>query len=131
MKSSEGADLPENKALKGLFRFQRPKYNAKPTEVDGFRFDSKAEAAFYEVLRDDPAVLHVDVHPIATLAPGDRVKLDFLVWYIDGVVEYVDVKGARKTRAASEFRRIMKRWKHPGAALRAVCRKGRKWVAWS
>jgi len=113
-----------------VFTFSRPKYHAIPTTVDGHRFDSKLEAAYYEHLSLDPAVLHIDIHPVATIGHGDRVKLDFLVWYASGVVVYVDVKGATKTRAASEFRRVQKRWRHPAAALVAVTKVRGIWQKW-
>lgn len=106
---------------------RRPvKYGNKRQSVDGHNFDSKAEAAYYALLKLDPDVLHIDVHPIATLGYGDRVRLDFLVWYKTGPAEYVDVKGPRQTRSAAEFRRVQKRWNHP-VLLRAVCmdRRGR------
>jgi len=115
------------------WRFARPKYNAVRTEVDGFKFDSKMEAEYYGVLQlqvKAGVVLHVDIHPSATIAPGDRRTLDFLVWYADGRVEFVDVKGARKTRAASEFRRLQRRWRHPCATLRAVTKQKGGWQDW-
>ncbi len=116
------------------YKWRRPKYNAVPQTVDGFKFDSKMEAEFYRylmVLKGEEAIIHVEVHPFATLGPGDRVKLDFLVFWADGSLEYVDVKGARATRAASEFRRLQKRWSHPVAPLRAVTLHRGKWLDWS
>jgi hypothetical protein len=115
------------------WRFTRNKYNAVPTEVDGFRFDSKMEADYYKyllLLQRAGDILHIDVHPSATVGLGDRHTLDFLVWYPDGRVEFIDVKGARKSRAASEFRRLQRRWRHPAAALRAVTKKGAGWIDW-
>lgn len=121
--------------MKAHAHLRRPlKYRNKPQVIDGHRFDSKAEAAYYQLLKLDPRVNHIDVHPIATLGFGDRVRIDFLVWYsgADGIeAEFVDVKGPRKTKSASEFRRMQKRWDHP-IQLRAVCmdRRGRfgEWV---
>ena len=115
------------------YRFNRPKYHAVPTKLDGFTFASKAEAEYYAhlcLLRKAGEVLHVDVHPVFTLGPGDKVRLDFLVWYPDGTVEGIDVKGARRTKAASEFRRMARRWNHPAVTLKAVCRKGKAWGNW-
>lgn len=115
------------------YRFSPAKYNAVPTTLDGHRFASKVEADYYAelcLLKKAGVVLHVDVHPVFTLGPGDKVRLDFLVWYKDGTVDGVDVKGARKTRAASEFRRMAKRWNHPAVRLVAVTRKGKSWSDW-
>lgn len=115
------------------FRFAPPKYRAIRTELDGFNFASKVEAAYYAhlmLLKKAGEVLHVDVHPVFTIGPGDRVRLDFLVWNKDGTVDGVDVKGSSKTRAASEFRRVMKRWNHPAVRLVAVTRKGKSWSDW-
>ncbi len=104
----------------------KPKYCNTPTRIDNHTFDSKAEAAYYQLLKLDPEVLHIDVHPYATLGPGDRHCIDFLVWYADRTCEFVDVKGPRKTSSAAVFRRLLKRWNHP-VPLHAVCidRRGR------
>ena len=115
------------------FRFSPAKYHAKPETVDGFRFASKVEAAYYRelmLLQRTGEVLHVDVHPVFTLGPGDRVRLDFTVWYKNGEVHGVDVKGASASRAGQEFRRTMQRWRHPAVELKAVCWRKKRWVAW-
>ncbi len=106
------------------------KYHNKPQVVDGFHFDSKAEAAYYQMLKLDPIVAHIDVHPFYTLGHGDRVCIDFQVWYQNGAVEAIDVKGSTKTKAASDFRRIQKRWHHPFTKLRAVCLKRGRFEEW-
>lgn len=102
--------------------------------LDGFVFDSKAEMEYYLFLTKTLAsafeyqdhVLHVDVHPKVTLGPGDRVEVDFLVWYEDGRVEFIDVKSTIPHRLA-EFKRLQKRWRHPGGPLIGIIRKGKQW----
>jgi hypothetical protein len=42
---------------------RRSKYNARKVVVDGVRFDSQAEADYYEKLRDDPAVEDLRLQP--------------------------------------------------------------------
>lgn len=116
------------------FRFTRQKYNAKPTERDGFRFDSMIEADYYDTLKQYAQVgevLHIDVHPVITLSDGVRKTFDFMVWRKDGSVVVVDVKGGRTTAGASAFRGVMKRWNHPGAELMAITRQRKAWIPWT
>jgi hypothetical protein len=83
------------------------KYNAKPTTVDGIRFDSKREAAYYCQLK-----LRVHFKEVAYflrqvpihLPGGTRLVVDFLEVHTDGSLLYVDVKG-RETDAFKIKRR--------------------------
>ena len=116
------------------FRFTRQKYNAKPTERDGFRFDSMIEADYYDCLKQqrlDGYLLHIDVHPVITLSDGVRKTFDFMAWWSDGRVIVYDVKGGKKTAGASAFRGVMKRWAHPGAELVAMTRHRGNWIEWT
>ena len=115
------------------FRFRSHKYHVGDKagrSVDGFVFDSKTEMEYYLFLVGamegfgDP--IHVDVHPKATLGPGERVEVDFLVWYIDGRVEWIDVKSTIPHRLA-EFKRLQKRWRHPAGPLIGIIKKGKLW----
>lgn len=107
------------------------KFKAKPVILDGIRFDSKAEAEFYQLLKADPSVFHIDVHPTVTLPGGIRFKPDFMI-FCQGPkgqqgVECVEVKGAM----LQDFRRMRKLFDqcHPCAPLK-VMRKTRKgWEA--
>lgn len=82
------------------------KYNAKKTEVDGIKFDSKAEADFYgylKYLKKSKMISSVERQKRIVILPsyeieGRKVRAvhyiaDFVITYIDGEVEYVDVKG--------------------------------------
>lgn len=74
----------------------RHKFHAKPTEFDGIRFDSKGEARLYQRLKLQQAagsvlffLRQVPIH----LPGGTRLVIDFLVFYADGTVKFLDFKG--------------------------------------
>ena len=129
------------------FRFRAHKYSIAPAaqrRVDGFTFDSKVEMEYYlwldavrksgvcALVDETPMrILHVDVHPKVTLGPGDRVEPDFLVWYADGRVEFIDCKGSHPDpKRLAEFRRLQRRWRHPAGPLVGIVqvRGGRGWT---
>ena len=81
-------------------KFRPHKYNAKPTHVDGIRFDSKKEAQRYRELKirrdsEDGDVLfflrQVPIH----LPGGVVLRIDFLEFHRDGSVHFTDSKGMR------------------------------------
>jgi hypothetical protein len=76
--------------------FKRHKYNAKPTEVDGIRFDSKKEAEYYSTLKlrvkAGDVLFFLRQVPIH-LPGGTKLVIDFLEFHADGSVHFVDVKG--------------------------------------
>ncbi|HUX00093.1 MAG TPA: DUF1064 domain-containing protein [Phycisphaerae bacterium] len=96
---------------------RRSKYGNVPTWVDGFRFDSKAEARRYETLVRLQAAGEVDwfcLQPTFILAGGVQYRADFIVCRPKGVlcypdVEVEDVKGgqATKTKAYRIKKRLM------------------------
>lgn len=72
------------------------KYGAKPTEVDGIRFDSKAEANYYLELKARVAAGAVAyfLRQVPIHLPGrTRYVVDFQVFEACGRVRYIDVKG--------------------------------------
>ena len=119
------------------YRVRLHKYSIAPAaqrRADGFTFDSRGEMEYYLYLLAGirmlagnlpTLVLHVDVHPKVTLGPGDRCEPDFLVWYADGRVEFLDVKGTDPKRLA-EFRRLQARWRHPAGPLVGILRDGKR-----
>lgn len=78
----------------------RSKYSAKKTVVDGITFDSKKEAKYYcdlKILKQKGEVL-MFLRQVPFHLPGGVIyRLDFLVFWADGRVQFVDVKGF-KTR---------------------------------
>lgn len=72
------------------------KYHNHPVTVDGIRFDSKKEAAYYQQLKLRQAAGEVSywLHQVPIRLPGGtRYVVDFQVHLADGRVLYVDVKG--------------------------------------
>lgn len=79
------------------------KYGAVATVVDGIRFDSKREAAYYTQLKLRVQLgevryflRQVPIH----LPGGTRLVVDFLEVHADGSLHYVDAKG----RQTKEFK---------------------------
>ena len=74
----------------------RHKFNAKPTEVDGIRFDSKKEARYYQELllrqRAGEVVFFLRQTPFH-LPGGVTYRVDFQEFHASGEVRFVDVKG--------------------------------------
>lgn len=79
------------------------KYGAKKVERHGIKFDSKAEADYYDYLQTLPNVKTIELQPKFVLQPAFEKKgkrwlainyvADFRVTYTDGTVEVIDVKG--------------------------------------
>lgn len=72
------------------------KYNASPQNVDGHRYDSKAELAYARKLDADKAsgLLVQYLRQVPFHLPGGvKYVCDFLVFNSDGEVRFVDVKG--------------------------------------
>lgn len=74
----------------------RHKFNAKKTECDGIRFDSKLEASFYMHLKLQQRagivlffLRQVPIH----LPGGTKLVVDFQVFYTDGSCRFLDTKG--------------------------------------
>lgn len=82
--------------------YYRPKhkYNAVRTELDGIKFASKKEARYYQQLkilkRNGDVVFFLRQVPFH-LSGGSGVKYvcDFQVFWSDGTVTFIDVKGFR------------------------------------
>lgn len=75
---------------------RRSKYNARPTTIDGWRFQSKAEAEYYHynTVRITAGELLYQLRQVPFHLPGKLVyRVDFMECYPDGRLRYVDVKG--------------------------------------
>lgn len=74
------------------------KYNAKITIHDGIRFDSQKEAKYYEQLKMAQKIGRVlfFLRQIPIHLPGGvTMRVDFQVFYTNGTVRFIDVKGMR------------------------------------
>jgi len=77
-------------------KFKRHKYGAKPTEVDGIKFGSKREAAYYSELKlrqRAGEVIGFLMQVPLRLTGGVIYRMDFLEFLTDGTCKGVEVKG--------------------------------------
>lgn len=90
----------------GTKKLRRSKYNAKKVVIDNIKFDSKAEAAYYQqlkLLKMSGEVVSFDLQPEFILQDSFvkngkkyhaiKYRADFLVRYKDGHEELIEVKG--------------------------------------
>ena len=71
---------------------------SKRTVRNGIKFPSKKEAEFYDMLclaKESDEVLFFIRQPMFDLPGGVTYKADFMVFYTDGRVQVIDVKGHR------------------------------------
>jgi hypothetical protein len=90
---------------------KRSKYGNRAVVIDGIRFDSKAEAAYYEllewmrldgVLRPPHFLLQVPFR-----LPGNiTYRVDFQVFHVDGSVEFIDVKGVLTRTTLNKLKQV-------------------------
>ena len=92
---------------------KRSKYNAVPTVVDGIRFASKAEARYYSCIQFAKAsgavtnfLRQVPFH----LDGGDKYVCDFMVFYADGRMEVIDVKGFETATFLRKKKKVEKQY---------------------
>lgn len=74
------------------------KYKAKPTTVNGIRFDSKAEARYYGelLIRQKAGEVLFFLRQVPIHLPGNtKYVVDFQEFHSDGTVHFVDVKGVQ------------------------------------
>jgi len=74
----------------------RHKFGAKRTETDGIKFSSKKEAAYYQklqMLKQSGQILFFLRQVPFHLPGGVRYVVDFAIFWADGDVEFIDVKG--------------------------------------
>jgi len=78
--------------------WKRNKYHAQPTTRQGKRFDSKMEARFYDklCLQQSQGMIDFFLRQVPFHLPGNtKYVADFLIFYADGTVRLVDVKGVQ------------------------------------
>lgn len=75
---------------------KKHKFNAKIKEVDGIKFSSTLEAAYYAqlMLKKKIGLVKYFLRQVPLHLPGKiKYVIDFLIFWADGHVEYIDVKG--------------------------------------
>lgn len=85
-----------NKAQYAALLKPKSKYSNVKTVVDGITFDSAAEAAYYENLKDSIriGVVKYFLRQVPFHLPGGVVyRCDFMVVGFDDSIQYPDVKG--------------------------------------
>lgn len=79
-----------------LAKRHRHKYKASPCETDTIKFGSKAEAAYYnrlKFLKQSGEVIFF-LRQVPFDLPGNtKYFVDFQVFYADGSIAFIDVKG--------------------------------------
>lgn len=104
------------------------KYNAKKVEVDGIKFDSKAEAEYYLHLKeqvDNGEIRSFERQVRMTLQEGfylEGIKgkvraityvVDFVVTNEDGSITYIDVKGIETEAFKLKRKMFMHKYQTP------------------
>lgn len=85
------------------------KFRAKPQDADGRRFPSKKEERYYQELklreRAGEVVFHLWQVPFH-LPGGVKYVVDFVEFYADGTVHFVDVKGHQTEQFKTKKRMV-------------------------
>lgn len=105
--------------------FRTSKYNAKKVEIDGIKFDSKAEGEYYLHLKQqvtERQILGFERQKRMLLQEGFSVEgvkgkirpifyvVDFIITKNDGTLTYVDVKGMETDVFKLKKKLFMKRY---------------------
>jgi len=89
--------------------YPQHKYKAKPTELDGIRFDSKKEAQYYQQLklRRQAGDIVFFLRQVPFHLPGGVVlRVDFQVFDSDGNVRFIDTKGYKTEQYKAKKRMV-------------------------
>lgn len=109
------------------------KYGSKKITVDGIKFDSKEEAAYYDYLKirkSKDEILNFELQPKFVLLESFKkygktyraitYTPDFVIYHIDGTEELIDIKGMSTQQG--ELRRKMFDFKYPKLKLTWIAR---------
>ena len=99
------------------------KYHAIPTRVDGIRFHSKAEAAYYRqlvALREHKSIRCFLRQVPFDLPGGIKYRADFLVFGLDGVATIHEVKGIMTDSARLKLRQVEFFYVEPNGPFRLI-----------
>ena len=94
---SQRINLKAYKALENKLK-NKSKYKAIPTVIDGMRFASKREGQFYTALKllKEKELISYFLMQVPIRLPGNiKYVCDFVVFYPDGIVRYIDAKGMK------------------------------------
>lgn len=86
----------------------RHKFHAKPTTVNGTRYDSKREAeyaAHLALLKQAGKILGW-IEQVPIKLPGTKYVVDFAVFDADGEVRFVEVKGMETPQWKAKMRAV-------------------------
>jgi hypothetical protein len=90
-------------------KISKHKFHAKPTNIDGIRFHSKKEAQYYgtlNLLKNSGEILFF-LRQVPFHLPGNtKYLLDFLVFYANQDIEFVDVKGAKTSLSTTKIKQV-------------------------
>ena len=92
----EFQSLKKRDRTPSLYRSPRHKFRAKPSEEDGIRFASKKERAYYQglKLRQKSGEVLFFLRQAPFHLPGNvRFVVDFIEFWTDGTVHFVEIKG--------------------------------------
>ncbi len=87
----------------------RHKFHARPCELDGIRFDSKAEGRYYTQLklRQKAGEILFFLRQVPFHLPGGvKLVIDFQEFHADGTVHFVDVKGMETEQFKAKRRMV-------------------------
>lgn len=104
------------------------KYKNVKVKIDNISFDSKAEGAYYEYLKlmvKVGDVTHFLMQVPFLCGGGVKYRLDFLVFYTDGHVECIDIKGAITSVFAIKRKQVESNYP---VKIRCLKKKGNKFI---
>jgi hypothetical protein len=85
------------------------KFHAKPTIIDDIRFHSKKEATHYghlKLLQNSGEILFFLMQVPFHLPGKVKYLLDFLVFYSNGDIEFIDVKGMKTPTSNIKIKQV-------------------------
>jgi hypothetical protein len=95
-----------------VLRIKKPlkhKYHAIPAELDGIKFPSKKEARVYAQLKleKDAGIILFFLRQVPLHLPGGvKCVVDFVPFYADGRVRFLDAKGMKTATFKAKKRMV-------------------------
>ena len=115
------------------------KYKNDKANIDGYKFDSKVEAKYYEKLKEDKAkglILNFELQPHFNLQPkyrfnGKNIRAieyvaDFMVYELNGTETVIDIKGFATAEAL--LKRKLFQYAYPRKELSWLVWYGGEWI---